>query len=154
MYQNYKVAAELNFAELGFLRQKWAQICLFYQLSPEKIIELAKNCLGAYSQKGRFYHNLSHIFNLIQLSEGLNLPQNELFLFQIAIFYHDIIYNPTSKTNEAESAELAKNHWQNVLSAADMEQLQTYILSSTQHQNLNQKAETQLFLAFVYVFIL
>ncbi len=146
MYQNYKVSAQLTADELDFLVQKWDIICQFYPINPSQKLQMAQQWLDAYQEKGRFYHNLSHIFNLIKLSEGLNLSQEWLYPFQLAIFYHDIVYNPVRKDNEAASAEIALSHWQKMLSDEDMSQLQTYILSTAQHQNLNGKAETQLFL--------
>lgn len=66
-----------------------------------------KEITDAYSSKGRHYHNLDHIDNLY----GQLLPVKEkihdwpVVLFSIA--YHDIIYNPRKKDNEAKSAELA-----------------------------------------------
>ena len=67
-------------------------------------VEIEKN----YSNKKRFYHNLSHLDNLYL--ELLNV-KNEIedwdtLLF--TLFYHDIIYKATSKENEEKSAELAK----------------------------------------------
>ena len=67
-------------------------------------VEIEKN----YTNKKRFYHNLSHLDNLYL--ELLNV-KNEIedwdtLLF--TLFYHDIIYKATSKENEEKSAELAK----------------------------------------------
>ncbi|RYG25941.1 MAG: hypothetical protein EOO01_42370 [Chitinophagaceae bacterium] len=61
-----------------------------------------------YSDAKRHYHNIDHLDNMIQ--ELTQVQQNiqdwETTLF--AVFYHDIVYDVTKSTNEAESAALAK----------------------------------------------
>ena len=60
-----------------------------------------------YSKSGRYYHNLSHLDNLL---EELQLVKNEISDWETIIFsiaYHDIIYNPLKKDNEERSAGLA-----------------------------------------------
>ena len=61
----------------------------------------------AYSTKSRYYHNLSHLTEMVGCFETykdqLGFPDEVLF----AIFYHDIIYKSTRKDNEQKSAEYA-----------------------------------------------
>jgi predicted metal-dependent HD superfamily phosphohydrolase len=61
----------------------------------------------AYSRKSRYYHNLTHIEEMLVCFEtyksGLQFPDEVLF----ALFYHDIIYKSSKKDNELKSAELA-----------------------------------------------
>lgn len=66
-----------------------------------------KEITHAYSSKSRHYHNLDHLDNLYQqlLPVKENIHDWSIILFSIA--YHDIIYNPRKKDNEAKSAELA-----------------------------------------------
>ncbi|OGP92616.1 MAG: hypothetical protein A2Z19_07630 [Deltaproteobacteria bacterium RBG_16_54_18] len=63
----------------------------------------------AYSEKHRAYHNLNHIEQCLnefdQLKYYLDLPD----LVEIAIWYHDAIYNTRSDRNEEESALIAEN---------------------------------------------
>ncbi|MFD1602514.1 hypothetical protein ACFSJW_19685 [Flavobacterium artemisiae] len=61
----------------------------------------------AYSKKSRYYHNLTHLEEMIELFDQyktqLQKPDEILF----SIFYHDIIYKVTRKDNELKSAEHA-----------------------------------------------
>lgn len=61
----------------------------------------------AYSGKSRYYHNLTHLEEMIAQYEmyhsHLTFPVEVLY----AIFYHDYIYKATSKENELKSAEYA-----------------------------------------------
>ena len=72
--------------------------------------EIQKNWLDlekAYSKKSRYYHNLTHIQNMIfsyeKYSNRLHFPDEILY----SIFYHDYIYVSSKKDNELKSAEYA-----------------------------------------------
>ncbi|BCY29361.1 HD domain-containing protein [Flavobacterium okayamense] len=68
---------------------------------------LWKGLEKAYSAKSRYYHNLTHLQEMIaaydEYHSHLQHPDEVLF----AIFYHDIIYKTTRKDNELKSAEFA-----------------------------------------------
>ncbi|KXX72463.1 hypothetical protein [Flammeovirga sp. SJP92] len=76
----------------------------------EDINLIEKNWLEiekAYSSPKRKYHNLKHIENMmIELKEVENDIENKEAVV-LAIYYHDIIYNPLKNNNELKSAELA-----------------------------------------------
>lgn len=61
----------------------------------------------AYLHKSRYYHNLTHLEEMIVCFEKykseLNFPNEVLY----AIFYHDYVYNSTRKDNEQKSADYA-----------------------------------------------
>jgi len=67
-----------------------------------------------YSSKNRYYHNLSHISELLKLYYKFEhqLIEKDVILF--AIFYHDIIYDVKKNNNEEKSAELAKIRLQEI----------------------------------------
>ena len=60
-----------------------------------------------YTGKSRYYHTLAHLENLLIVLEDVkaNIKDWETVLF--AIFYHDIVYKATSKSNEEDSAGIA-----------------------------------------------
>lgn len=63
--------------------------------------------ISLYTEPYRAYHNLSHIAHCLdEFKEVRNLPEhpNEV---EIAIWFHDAIYNPISKDNEEKSSQLA-----------------------------------------------
>ena len=74
---------------------------------------IRSDLIGAYREPGRFYHNLSHVTscleeldNFIEKCPDLIHPDS-IDIIELAIFYHDYVYDPFSKTNEKESAVLA-----------------------------------------------
>ncbi|URM36699.1 HD domain-containing protein [Flavobacterium anhuiense] len=72
--------------------------------------EIQQNWLDlekAYSKKSRYYHNLTHLKEMVDSFEiykdKLQKPDEILF----SIFYHDFIYSASKKDNELKSAEYA-----------------------------------------------
>ena len=63
-----------------------------------------------YGESHRYYHNLSHVENLLVELEKISMREEVEYPAYVfwAIWYHDIIYNPGSPDNELESAELAR----------------------------------------------
>jgi len=65
------------------------------------------NYIIAQYSKNRFHHGIYHIIgSLNRLSEVKHLLKNSDKI-EFALWYHDIIYNENSKTNEKDSADLA-----------------------------------------------
>jgi len=64
--------------------------------------------IKSYSEKHRAYHTLDHIEacfrHLSAVENELNAPHE----VELALWFHDVIYKPLSKTNEEDSADLAK----------------------------------------------
>ena len=56
-----------------------------------------------YTEPHRRYHDLRHIADMLCKGEALKLSDEQV----MAVWFHDAIYDPTSKTNEADSAVLA-----------------------------------------------
>ena len=88
----------------------------------------------AYSKKSRYYHNLTHLEEMVfwftKYKEQLQQPKEVLF----SIFYHDYVYKVTRKDNELKSAEYAiallkSNHQLNKQKVFD------HILATQLHQH-------------------
>ncbi|WP_417266393.1 phosphohydrolase [Brumimicrobium sp.] len=66
--------------------------------------------IHAYESEGRYYHNLEHLKDLFSELERASHLIDDFNLVNIAVFYHDVIYNPTANNNEEKSAEFSSNH--------------------------------------------
>lgn len=58
--------------------------------------------------ENRYYHTLSHVKEVLDSLElfNNNITSEEKLLLRYAIWFHDIIYDPTNINNEKKSAEL------------------------------------------------
>jgi predicted metal-dependent HD superfamily phosphohydrolase len=66
---------------------------------------------AAYAAPGRHYHNLAHIEDCLALLaqvDGLSASEREVL--SEAIWWHDVVYDPTRSDNEELSAQLAERH--------------------------------------------
>jgi predicted metal-dependent HD superfamily phosphohydrolase len=65
--------------------------------------------MAAYSERHRHYHNLDHIFWMLNLI--FDIAYVDPFLLtrniRLATWYHDVVYDPRGSENEARSAEVA-----------------------------------------------
>jgi predicted metal-dependent HD superfamily phosphohydrolase len=60
---------------------------------------------AAYQAPGRHYHTLQHIENLLNLLEAA--PLQDPVVVQLAVWFHDAVYNALKFDNEARSAAQA-----------------------------------------------
>lgn len=65
--------------------------------------------IRAYSAPGRHYHDVRHIEDCLAALDGVGgLIAREREILTAAIWWHDIVYDPTRSDNEEESAKLAE----------------------------------------------
>jgi predicted metal-dependent HD superfamily phosphohydrolase len=67
--------------------------------------------IAAYAAPNRHYHNLAHIedcLDKLARVDGLSAAEREILTE--AIWWHDVIYDPTRPDNEELSAQLAGQH--------------------------------------------
>lgn len=87
------------------MKERWMKICSVFSdsLLCEKLYrEIEK----AY--EGRYYHNLEHVKNVLDALDAVLPRTDNPEALQFAAWYHDIIYKPLRKDNEAKSALLAR----------------------------------------------
>jgi len=92
-----------------------------------------------YSSSNRFYHNLNHINELINLSISYKSNIYDLEVVQLAIFYHDVIYNAIKKNNEIKSAIYCKKQLETTSFPKEkIEKCYKFILSTKKHESENE----------------
>jgi predicted metal-dependent HD superfamily phosphohydrolase len=120
-------------ADIDFLDKKWKYLTT--NLNPELAEKWFAFIVDHYSEKYRFYHNLLHIQSLLEYAEKYASELNNIDTVQWAIWFHDIVYNPQSKENEAKSNEI----WLSFVQEAQITEkntinaVQAMILGSAKH---------------------
>jgi predicted metal-dependent HD superfamily phosphohydrolase len=89
------------------LKSEWQKL-----FSPFKVESaLSKNIffeiVAAYSSNERYYHNLSHIQQTLKIANMLKPFADNFPAIQMALWFHDFVYDPKAKDNEEKSAEYA-----------------------------------------------
>ena len=71
-----------------------------------------------YSEPHRCYHNLAHIEDCLGEFDRAKQLATDPAAVELAIWFHDAVYDPRAADNEERSAELAKD-WLSDLHASD-----------------------------------
>ena len=103
-------------------------------VEPEKVNNLWQDIAIRYSETQRAYHSLQHIEQLFAQFEQIKHVLNEPHIIALALFYHDVIYEPTRSDNELKSAEYAVEALRPYLSAAQCQHIYELIMMTAHHR--------------------
>jgi predicted metal-dependent HD superfamily phosphohydrolase len=125
----------INAEQVQSLKSEWQSLVETYGATTDLVDRLCNRLVEHYSEKGRAYHNLSHIKALLDISITCKTDiQNYQAVF-FAIWFHDAIYNTKANDNEEQSAELAVQALTQLGIAEDtILPVQKMILASKLHQ--------------------
>ncbi len=117
------------------LKNRFETLCLKFtsdhNLTEKFWLEIEKK----YSEKNRYYHNLQHLEALFEEVEQVKEMIKNFDTISFSIFYHDVIYDATSKLNEEKSADLAKERLELLgLNNEIIQQVYDQILATKSHQ--------------------
>lgn len=76
--------------------------------------------IAAYSEPNRYYHNLSHIKQILEVIYEMRSQADNFLAIQIAAWFHDVIYNPKATDNEEQSASFACNILKKINYSSDL----------------------------------
>jgi predicted metal-dependent HD superfamily phosphohydrolase len=134
------------------LRTIWDKLAGKYCNDNELTNRFYEEIERKYTSNRRHYHNLYHIAALLCFCEQYAGELNDRDVVAFAVFYHDIIYNPLRKDNEARSAQLAVKRLQALeLPDTAIEQVKLYIEATKNHAVIvavTHIGDLQLFLDF------
>ncbi len=65
------------------------------------------NLVARYAEPHRAYHNLTHIEHCLNEFEAARSLAPHPNAIEMAIWFHDVVYDPKAKDNEERSAEMA-----------------------------------------------
>lgn len=96
--------------------------------------EIYRKLIKAYSEKHRAYHTLEHIAACFEHLGDVEKHADNPHEIKLALWFHDVIYNPFSGRNEEDSAEFAKQFLlQNSVSQDVIQRIYDLIISTKEH---------------------
>lgn len=87
-----------------------------------------------YSEPVRAYHTLAHLEQLFGQFKQTKYHLSQPSIVALALFYHDVIYDPTRQDNERKSARYAVTHLQDYLTAEQCQRISALIMMTATHQ--------------------
>jgi predicted metal-dependent HD superfamily phosphohydrolase len=145
---NFQVTRTLDQSILEALQANFVALGQQYQLETAIIEQQQQWLFKQHQEPHRHYHNLSHLYNLLSLVEQFKEHIQQPQFLELVVWYHDSVYDPASKENEAQSAEWAVETWQSYIDTSKLQQLEAYILATTKHFPQTADEDERLFLDF------
>ena len=103
-------------------------------VTPDDAQALWQDISVRYGEPQRAYHTLSHIEQLLVQFDSIKHDMSEPHIVALALYYHDVIYDPTRADNEQKSAEYAVDALNTCLSLEQCQDLYALIMMTANHQ--------------------
>lgn len=109
--------------------------------------QLTARLAAMYSEPHRRYHTLAHVESLQRWFHHWHALAREPHLIHAAIWFHDSVYDPQRKDNEAHSAELARIELAAIgWAPQDIERVAALVLATQHHEAEARDTDAWLFL--------
>lgn len=108
--------------------------------------EIQLKLVSCYQEPHRAYHTLIHVETMLDLLQTLSFPEiileepsplcntPEYGAVELAVWFHDAVYDPKAKNNEERSAELAEKLLKDVLPGKTVALIKRLILLTKTHE--------------------
>jgi predicted metal-dependent HD superfamily phosphohydrolase len=97
----------ISHERLDLARQQWVALLGSYGVLTADAHPPLDRLVAAYSEPHRHYHTLEHLAEMFQIIDRMEGPDTDSRPVRLAAWYHDVVYDPRAKDNEARSADLA-----------------------------------------------
>ncbi|WP_149867285.1 HD domain-containing protein [Solirubrum puertoriconensis] len=89
--------------------------------------------LGAYAGPDRHYHALAHLATMFAVLDAHPEKASDAAVLELAVWFHDAVYDSLRHDNEARSAEAALQYLQGSRLSAEQLARLDYLIRRTQH---------------------
>ena len=113
------------------LHRSWLRLELYYHFNDsQNVLNVLKQ---AYAESQRAYHTLQHINECLFHFEQVQDLLEDARAVELALWFHDAVYNPKASDNEACSATLFQDLLKDDLSTALLAKISQWIIATKQH---------------------
>jgi predicted metal-dependent HD superfamily phosphohydrolase len=92
---------------LESMQAGWVRLLERFGVAPAAAYPPFDALVVAYGAPERHYHNLEHLGEMFRVAGRLAAQTDDPLAVQLAVWFHDAVYDPRAKDNEARSAVLA-----------------------------------------------
>jgi len=115
----------------NILKQRWGE--LFQTQNKQSAYEAFDAISLMYGETHRYYHTMAHITDCLALLALVKHDIDALQEVEWALWFHDVVYDPTRNDNEEQSAHYAAGVLSNLgVSADDVEHIK-HLINMTKH---------------------
>lgn len=112
-----------------------------------QLYPLFDRLVEAYSAPERAYHNLEHLQEMFRVVSRLSPSPEMILSIRLAVWYHDVVYDPRAKDNEMRSMEYMMREL-SIAQVPDthLDRVRTLILTTQYHNNPSNDIDIQILL--------
>lgn len=111
----------------------WQQFSNHLMLADTHSKALLHLLLDAYSEPQRHYHTIQHIVECLAFFHQIKNQLNDPIAVELAIWFHDAIYDPQAIDNEEKSAELIEQYCSQLFEKAQLQKVYEWIIATKKH---------------------
>jgi predicted metal-dependent HD superfamily phosphohydrolase len=89
------------------MQKSWVRTLDTFRVTPADAYPVFDVLVAAYQSPERHYHNLEHLGEMFRVAERLSAGVEQPAALQLAIWFHDAVYDSRANDNEQRSGELA-----------------------------------------------
>ncbi len=115
------------------MENEWLALMASLGVGEATAVALYADLAAHYEADGRYYHNLSHIQSMLQTIQSMPAGEYDETAVQLAVWFHDVIYDPQKGDNEAQSAAYARQVLAPLLAPALVAEVERLILLTVTH---------------------
>ena len=115
-------------------QQYWTQFSAELNLDNKQAEVLYLLLENAYTESQRYYHTIQHIVECLDLFHQIKAQFNDPITVELAIWFHDVIYDPKASDNEEQSAALMQKYCSNLLASDQIQKVYEWIIATKKHQ--------------------
>ena len=94
--------------QLAALQPRWPRLLARYGVGKPAADQPLRQLINAYSAPNRFYHTIEHLAEMFPLIDRLAQEVDDPSVVELAVWFHDAVYDPHAGDNEERSAKWAR----------------------------------------------
>ncbi|WP_165073908.1 HD domain-containing protein [Paludisphaera rhizosphaerae] len=114
-------------------RRAWILLARRLGLDDDRTALIADYLVDQYTAEGRYYHGLDHVARMLDEVEAHGSLFQNRDAVELAVFFHDAVYEPSRRDNEARSASALHDLLAGSVSASLLERAEAMILATCGH---------------------
>jgi predicted metal-dependent HD superfamily phosphohydrolase len=112
---------------------RWQALAADIGLDRAKAQEVGDDLLAHYSESNRHYHGTGHIVSMLDGFNAIKTSFEDPLAAGLAIFFHDVIYDPSRHDNEEQSAQKLQDLLSGLVDPTRLETAARSIRATKQH---------------------
>jgi predicted metal-dependent HD superfamily phosphohydrolase len=136
---------QTNNHEMEILSEDFCRI--FNETKKSEAKDLFNKISAEYQSSDRIYHTLSHVQKMLDFLEICKSKIKNWNAIFLAVWFHDVIYDPKAQDNEEQSALYTEEHLRQLdVSEELISQIVSLILATKKHEPIADNSDSEFLL--------